>query len=215
MCRWEHKRIEVPGELAGRGSFSVLEFYAKGQWDSKERLWGRMKYQGWGLGGCSTAFLWGWNCIAVEAANKESLKSFIDAFAVAMQQHTYNPHMVFCQIPADYEGLWWPFLIREVYGEIQPVYKYENRAHDSTQQRLFYLDTDLLFKWRENYVEAQESKADIDGSDVPNVGNEPVGILPEPQPVGNNRTIIKLGNGAGQHPIAPGEYFAAQGGPKR
>ena len=171
MAWWTNELLKMP-EPFTNGTVSYLKFLGKARYDpGGEYLQGAMKYQGWGLGGCSTAFLWGWGYIPISAANKESLASFANALEAAVQQHSYNPHMVLCQVPEDQGGDWFRFFVHTVYPGIEPVHTYPNRAHSSTTQRLYHFDTDLLFDWRNNYVREEHARKNQLAA-APNVGKQ-------------------------------------------
>lgn len=189
----------------------VLELHASNKYSGgEEYVQAYMKYEDWLLGGCSTAGLWGFSNVSVSFATEEVLAELVRCLRVVVGIYHYNPRMVFCQVPAggqNYPEAPFFKLLREmIYPEVQPVFTYPNRSHESTEQRLYYFDTDVMYAWLENY----------DATHQPVQEKPAVPVVPN---VGNNGTIInqhrhdaavRLGaNQAGQRPIAPGEYFAA------
>lgn len=151
-----------------------------------------MYYQGWAWNACSSAMLWKWNGIPTAQCTEEVLAGFIDVlFQVKTHSSTWDAHRVFAQVPETdnehvYESPFFELMLEKVYPGIAPVYVFENRSHKSSPQRIFDLDTDLMFQWKEKYHAEQKAKQVAAG--------------------GSDRTIT-LGNGAGKRPVASREYF--------
>lgn len=141
-----------------------LEFWDYGPYDKEKKqgeiLQAALKYQGWAMGGCSTAQCWGWIHVPKAACTKEHLVGFIDVLKSVAAASCYDPKMFFAQLPAEgregFSSEFWKFMLSEVFPDLQPVYTYENRAHASTLQRLYYVDTVPLYKYAEKYHAEQK-----------------------------------------------------------
>lgn len=119
-----------------------------------------LAYQGWAMGGCSTAQIWAWNQLGKHVCTKENLVGLIDVIQRVAAASMYDPKMFFCQIPEEgregFQAPMFKFLVAEVFGELEPVYTYENRAHASTLQRLYYVDTVPLYEYARKYHAEQD-----------------------------------------------------------
>lgn len=161
--KWELWPIE------GQQYRSKLVVIGKGSYDKEERQQGALNFQGWGFGACSTSFLWGWNGVDKSACTEESLASFIECFEQAWRHgsNPWNPHMFMCQIPGrsnepsrDIDPVFFHYLWTTIFPDVKPVFRYENRAHSSLTQRLFYFDTDRMVKWLGAYHERKKTEED-------------------------------------------------------
>lgn len=172
-----------------------LEFWDYGLYDREKKqgeiLQAALKYQGWAMGGCSTAQLWGWIHVPTFACTKEHLVGFIDALKPIASASMYNPHMFFAQLPEEgregFSSAFWKFMLAEVFPNgLQPAYTYENRAHASTLQRLYYVDTIPLYRYAEKYHAEQKLLQEKPAGDnsVPNVGT-----IIKPRPVQDNTGV--------------------------
>lgn len=138
--------------------------------NGKEYVRGALKFQGWGFNACSTAFVWGWNGIPSYACNEEALAGFIAAYEDARECSSWNPHMFFAQVPGEgkcgpyndfhEESPFFKFFRETIYPDLKPVFTYDNRAHASTEQRLFYFDTDVMVKWQGAYHAKKRKQAE-------------------------------------------------------
>ena len=155
--RWDCTKVEL-----GDTYRYNLNFHFKNAWDGKEYPTGSVYFQGWGFGACSTNFLWNWYSIPKEACCEESLAGFIEAYRSAQSHSHWNAHMFMCQIPADsddyLESMFFKYFRETIYPDIKPVFVYENRAHESSLQRLYYFDTDVMFNWQGAYHAKQREK---------------------------------------------------------
>ena len=148
---WETKR-----EPGYHGRY-IITLYEQGKYDSKECPQASMKYESWLLGGCSTAGLWGFSQFSAPWCKPEYLVGLIEQIRGICGLETYNPRMVLCQVPAagtigryGYPEVPFFKLFREtIYPEVKPIFTYPNRSHESTMQRLYYFDTDVMYAWLE------------------------------------------------------------------
>ena len=159
--KWELRPI------AGQQYRSRLVVIGKGPYDKAERQQGSLHFQSWGFGACSTSFLWEWNGVGNSACTEESLASFIECFEQAWRHggNPWNPHMFLCQVPGindepnrDYDPPFFYHLWKTIFPDVKPVFTYENRAHASSRQRLFYFDTDRMVKWLGAYNERKKAE---------------------------------------------------------
>ena len=141
-----------------------FEFWDYGLYDKEKKqgeiLQAVLKYQGWAMGGCSTAQCWGWISVPKFACTKEHLVGFIDALKSVAGASCYDPKMFFAQLPVEgregFSSEFWKFMLSEICPDLQPVYTYKNRAHASTLQRLYYVDTEPLYEYAEKYHAEQK-----------------------------------------------------------
>lgn len=152
----------------------------------------KMYYQGWAWNACSSAMLWKWQSIPEAHCTEEVLAGFIEVLLRVKEiSSSWDAHRVFAQVPETdneyvYESPFFELMLEKVYPGIEPVYVFENRSHKSSPQRIFDLDTDLMYHWKTKYHAEQKAKQVAAG--------------------GSDGTIT-LGNGAGKRPVAAGEYF--------
>lgn len=190
---WSYKIENQPFKIVR------LQLEAPSKWDPDHPAIYSMFYQSWTWGACSCATLWGWMGISQQFCTDEALAGFIHLLLNEAQPiiSSLNPHRAFAQVPAvgrdpetgenGYPAPFFEYLMERVYSGMEPVYQFRNRSHASTMQRLYDLDTDQMLVWLENYNAEQKAKQDAANHS-------------------GNGTII-LGNGAGQRPVAAGEYF--------
>ena len=119
-------------------------------------------YQSWAFGACSTATLWGWKNIPVRHCTEETLAEFVRYLLdkVRPAVSSWDPHRVFAMLPLaglvksggeNTEPPFFTLFHNTIYRGQEPVYVYQNRSHDSTDQRLFDFDTDKALTWLEKY----------------------------------------------------------------
>lgn len=202
-----------------------LIFHAVGKYDAVERERAALKYEGWFLGGCSTAGLWGFSSIvSLEWCTEEVLAGLVNAiYEVRTTGGSYDPHMVLCQVPAHRDGAgensFFKLFRETIYPDVRPIFTYENRAHESSTQRLYYFDTDVMYAWLRRYNANRKAAQEKPAVPViPNVGNvanaaelQRGTIIDDRFHVGAiHQDAVFIGaNQQGQRPIAPGEYFNA------
>ena len=159
--KWELRPVE------GQEYRSKLVVIGKGLYDVSEHQQGLLNFQSWGFGSCSTSFLWGWNGVGKPACTEESLASFIRCFEQAWRHggNPWNPHMFMCQVPGHdnepngvVDPVFFHYLWTTIFPDVRPVFRYENRAHSSHPQRLFYFDTDKMQQWLGAYNERKKAE---------------------------------------------------------
>lgn len=170
-----------------------------------------MFYQSWAWGACSCATLWGWGGIPKNYCTDEVLAGFIKNLVLTLRPNisSWDPHRAFAQVPAvgrdpetgeqGYPSPFFEFLMERVYPDTKPVYEFRNRAHASTMQRLFDLDTDVMLAWMEKYHAEQKAKQVAASVVVDGNGGTIIAAKPGIVAVGKHLE--------GSRPLAPGEYF--------
>lgn len=201
------------------GDFKIIRLIleAPNKYDPSVKARYSMFYQSWAWGACSCATLWGWSSIPKAHCSDEVLAGFIKNLVLDVRPNisSWNPHRAFAQVPAvgrdeetgehGYPSPFFEFLMERVYPDTKPVYEFRNRAHASTMQRLFDLDTDVMLAWMENYNAEQTKKQLADALALSSSNKSGTIITGKP---GVGQRVVAVGKHLeGSRPLAPGEYF--------
>lgn len=192
------------------GKLYTLEYWGPHRY-SPEHLScvARLYFQAWAFGGCSANALWGFYHIQHEQYyTEEFVYGFMKTLKELWDMSGYDAKRVFVQAPAGKEGIFKYILQLTGQSELRPAYKFENKSHTSSEQRLFDVPSEDWWEWMNAYEKRMAEKEK--GLSQKAALKAAMEKANEKVSAGGRVAAVVVGNGTGMRPIAPGEFRPAQ-----